>query len=169
MYSSIDNGSVSDVEIKRIAGALGADLRAFLSDDAQPLAGPGAPLHAPLVRLLTTLSPTEQAGLIPLVERHVMDRRRALKGVALLGLRGSGKTTLGTAFAARHAVRYVSITREVEARAGMSLADLFNLGGQDTYRSLEIEVVAEIVRGTDRVVLETSGGATIGWVLKRAG
>lgn len=140
--------------LARVSGALGVDMRAFLTGDGEA----GAALHAPLGRLLATLSPTEQAGLVPLIEQHLADRRRALKGVALLGLRGAGKTTLGTAFAARRGVRFVSITREIEARAGMSLADLFNLGGQDTYRALENDVVAELVRASERVVLETSGG-----------
>ena len=140
--------------LARVAGALGVDMRVFLSGDGEA----AATLHPPLARLLAQLSAAEQTGLVPVIERHIVDHRRALKGIALLGLRGAGKTTLGTAFAERHQIRFVSITREVEARAGMGLADVFNLGGQDTYRALENEVVAELVQGTERVVLETSGG-----------
>ena len=52
----------------------------------------------------------------------------------------------------------MSITREIEARAGLSLADLFNLGGPEGYRALENEVIAELVGRNDRIVLETAGG-----------
>ena len=53
---------------------------------------------------------------------------------------------------------FVSVTREIEARAGMSLADLFNLGGPDAYRAMENDVIGDIVARDGRVVLETAGG-----------
>ena len=158
--SQLEQGeaNVSIGILARVAGALGVDMRVFLSDDGDATDGSAPAIQPPLARLLATLSPTEQAGLVPLIGRLISDRHRALKGIALLGLRGAGKTTIGTAFAVRHRLRFVSVTREVETRAGMSLNDLFNLGGQDTYRTLENDVVAELVRGSERVVLETSGG-----------
>ena len=90
--------------------------------------------------------------------RWIEDRRRASKGVALLGLRGAGKTTLGRLLADRHGLAFVSITREIETRAGMSLADLFNLGGPDAYRASRTTSSPISSRRGDRIVLETAGG-----------
>jgi XRE family aerobic/anaerobic benzoate catabolism transcriptional regulator len=104
------------------------------------------------------MSPAEQAGAVPVLTRYLEERRKRLKGIALLGLRGAGKSTLGRRLAERHGLPFVSITREIEARAGMSLADLFNLGGPDAYRSLENDVVGDLTRRNDRIVLETAGG-----------
>ena len=111
-----------------------------------------------LAELVAAMSDAETSSLTPLIERWLHDHRRNLRGIALLGLRGAGKTTLGSLLAKRHGLPFVSVTREIEARAGMSLADLFNLGGPEGYRSLENEVIAELARRNDHVVLETAGG-----------
>jgi XRE family aerobic/anaerobic benzoate catabolism transcriptional regulator len=100
----------------------------------------------------------EQEGSVAIIERYLHDRRRALKGFALLGLRGAGKTTIGGMLAERHGLPFLSVTREIEARAGMNLNDLFNLGGPDAYRTLENEVVKAVSSRDDRIVLETAGG-----------
>ncbi len=154
--SQLESGeaNVSIGILARVAGALGTDMIAFLRDDDAV----GGALHPPLARLIASLSVVDQAHLVPIVERSIRERRRSFKGIALLGLRGAGKTTIGTAFAARHGLRFVSITREIEARAGMALDELFNLAGQDSYRSLENDVVADLTRSESRLVLETSGG-----------
>lgn len=111
-----------------------------------------------LQHLITSMTAAEAEGAHGLVEPWLAARRRCTKGVALLGLRGAGKTTLGRMLAVRLGVRFVSLTGEIEQRAGMSTADLFNLGGEETYRSLENEVVAELAASAERIVLETAGG-----------
>ena len=150
------NGSLGI--LAKLADALAVDVASFLP----PIRSPGrlAPTSRQdrLVDLLAGLSDAEQIGAVALIERWLEDRRRNLRGVALLGLRGAGKSTLGGLLAERHGLPFVSITREIEARAGMSLADLFNLGGPDGYRALENGVVADLVRRNDHIVLETAGG-----------
>ncbi len=140
--------------LARLADALSLDVASFLPP---PRSTNGAASQAVAARM-AGLSDAEQSTLAPLIERWLSDRRRNIRGLALLGLRGAGKTTLGTLFAERHRLPFVSITREIEARAGMTLADLFNLGGPDGYRALENEVIADLLRRNDHVVLETAGG-----------
>ena len=144
--------------LARLANALSVEVAGFLPAPRNlHVAQPGStPSH--LAALIASLSDAEQTALAPLLERWIGDRRRSLKGLALLGLRGAGKTTLGTLFAERHGLPFVSITREIERRAGMTLADLFNLGGPDGYRALENEVIADLLHRNENVVLETSGG-----------
>lgn len=137
------------IDARREAGAV--------TPAAQLIAAP-VPMHPPLHDLLKTMSLQEQAGAHDVLLRWIEERRRASKGIALIGLRGAGKTTLGRLLAERHGLPFVSITREIETRAGMSLADLFNLGGPDAYRALENDVVADLLRRDEAVVLETAGG-----------
>lgn len=147
----------------KVADALGQDFAALvipgeIDVDARPATIPASSRHAEFRALLAGMTPAEQDGALPVLARYLEERRKGLKGIALLGLRGAGKSTLGRRLAERHGLPYVSITREIESRAGMSLADLFNLGGPDAYRALENDVVADIIDRDDRIVLETAGG-----------
>ncbi len=159
--NELENGdaNVSVGVLGRVAQALSADLVSLLPSSSGSMHGShGFAMHDALANLLSDMSLREQEGALPLLERYLQDRRRSLKGVALLGLRGAGKSTIGGLFAARHGLPFLSVTREIEARAGMSLNDLFNLGGPDGYRTLENEVVKELSERNDRIVLETAGG-----------
>jgi XRE family transcriptional regulator, aerobic/anaerobic benzoate catabolism transcriptional regulator len=115
-------------------------------------------LNVTLCMLLAGMSSAEQEGAVAVLTRDLEGRRRAAKGIALFGLRGAGKTTIGRLLAQRRGLPFVSITREIEARAGRSLADLFNLGDGQAYRSLENEVAHDLARRKVRMVLETAGG-----------
>jgi XRE family aerobic/anaerobic benzoate catabolism transcriptional regulator len=78
--------------------------------------------------------------------------------VALLGLRGAGKTTIGKRLARRLHVPFVELDRRIEEAAGLSLREIFALHGEDYYRRLERDVLEQIL-GADRpVVLATGGG-----------
>lgn len=144
----------------RVADALAIDFTSLMPTARAGTDGHHLPhaLHGPLADLLSSMSPAEREGAVAPLQRYLTERRRTLKGIALLGLRGAGKSTLGELFARRHGLPFVSVTRGVEARAGMSLNDLFNLGGSDAYRTLENEVVRDLAGRNDRIVLETAGG-----------
>ena len=141
----------------RVAEALGVDFTTFFTTSTRSAHSARA-INQPLKDLLSQMSLAEQAGALPYVERYLNDRRHGLKGIALLGLRGAGKTTIGAMLAERNQLPFVSITREIEARSGMNLADLFNLGGAAAYRALENEVAGDLAQRNERMVLETAGG-----------
>ena len=147
--------NVSIGVLARVARALNLDLPALLTPGD---AAPAAIVPGPIAQLVAAMTAREQEGAVPVLREYIEERRRSLRGVALLGLRGAGKSTIGALFAARHGLAFLGVTREIEARAGMSLADLFNLGGPEAYRALENEVVADLARRDERVVLETAGG-----------
>ncbi len=143
----------------KVADALGQDFASLVApagNDSAQL--PSPPQHSGLTALVAAMSLAEQTGALPVLERYLDERRRRSKGIALLGLRGAGKSTLGRRLAEQHGLPFISITREIEARAGMSLADLFNLGGPDAYRMLENDVIAELTSRDAPIVLETAGG-----------
>jgi XRE family aerobic/anaerobic benzoate catabolism transcriptional regulator len=78
--------------------------------------------------------------------------------IALVGLRGAGKTTLGSALAAALQLPFVELDREIEGDAGISLSEIFSLYGQTGYRRIERRCLDRIVDSNRQVVLAVGGG-----------
>lgn len=77
---------------------------------------------------------------------------------ALLGLRGAGKTTVGSQLARRLRIPFVELDRRVEELAGLSLDELFALHGEAYYRRLEAEALERVLAEARAVVMATGGG-----------
>ncbi len=77
--------------------------------------------------------------------------------VALIGLRGAGKSTLGAALAKHLGVPFVELDHEVEAEAGTSLHEIFLLHGQAGYRRYERRALERTLEKNDRCVIATGG------------
>jgi XRE family transcriptional regulator, aerobic/anaerobic benzoate catabolism transcriptional regulator len=78
--------------------------------------------------------------------------------IALLGLRGAGKSTIGRRLARRLRVPFVELDRRVEEAAGLSLDEIFALHGQDYYRRLERDALELLLADDRRAVVATGGG-----------
>jgi XRE family aerobic/anaerobic benzoate catabolism transcriptional regulator len=88
-------------------------------------------------------------------------RRRAAQAppvIALLGLRGAGKSTIGRRLARRLRVPFVELDGRVEEAAGMSLAELFALHGESYYRRLERAALERLLADGRPLVLAAGGG-----------
>ncbi|MCZ7587654.1 MAG: bifunctional shikimate kinase/3-dehydroquinate synthase [Gaiella sp.] len=81
--------------------------------------------------------------------------------LALAGFMGSGKTTAGEAVAARLGRRFVDLDREVEARAGAAIAELFSTRGEAAFRQVEEAVALDVLSGGEPVVVALGGGAVL--------
>jgi XRE family aerobic/anaerobic benzoate catabolism transcriptional regulator len=79
--------------------------------------------------------------------------------VALLGLRGAGKSTIGPKLAERLGLPFVELDRVIEQAAGLSLAELFELHGEAYYRRLERETLGTLLSGGGVVV--ATGGSLV--------
>jgi XRE family transcriptional regulator, aerobic/anaerobic benzoate catabolism transcriptional regulator len=84
-----------------------------------------------------------------------MDGRKV---VALLGLRGAGKSTLGRALAAKLGCSFVELDEEIERKAGLRLAEIFEIHGEAYYRRVEREALLSLLASGQRLVLATGGG-----------
>lgn len=89
---------------------------------------------------------------------HTREARRPSRFVALLGLRGAGKTTIGTAAAARLGVAFVELDAVVERDAGLAAGELFELHGAAYYRRLEREALERTLAEAPDAVIATTGG-----------
>jgi XRE family aerobic/anaerobic benzoate catabolism transcriptional regulator len=78
--------------------------------------------------------------------------------IALLGLRGAGKTTIGRKLAKRRRVPFVELDKKIEQAADLSLGELFTLHGEDYYRRLEREVLQDVLAEARPMILATGGG-----------
>jgi XRE family transcriptional regulator, aerobic/anaerobic benzoate catabolism transcriptional regulator len=78
--------------------------------------------------------------------------------IALLGLRGAGKTTVGRRLARRLRVPFVELDRRIEQAANLSLAEVFSLYGEDYYRRLERDALQTVIEDRRPMVLATGGG-----------
>jgi XRE family aerobic/anaerobic benzoate catabolism transcriptional regulator len=78
--------------------------------------------------------------------------------VALLGVRGAGKTSIGRRLAKRLKVPFVELDTLVAEQAGLALGEIFSLYGEDYYRRLEREVLRELLVGARPAVIAVGGG-----------
>ncbi len=79
--------------------------------------------------------------------------------LCLIGLMGSGKSTLGKALATRWNVAFVDLDTEIETRAGRSITSIFEQSGESAFRLLERETLDTLLVDPRPLVIATGGGA----------
>jgi shikimate kinase len=84
--------------------------------------------------------------------------QRHEKSIALIGLMGAGKSTVGRRLAKRIGLPFVDADGEIEAAAGLSVAEIFERHGEAHFRDGERRVLARLIEGPPRVIA-TGGGA----------
>jgi XRE family aerobic/anaerobic benzoate catabolism transcriptional regulator len=147
-------GNVSIVLLRRIAAALQVSLA-----DLFVTATEGPVERKAILDFLDRLPPHRIGDVVARLTREfVPEEETRRQRVALIGLRGAGKSTLGAKLAAQKNVPFVELDREIEKETGMPLAELFSLYGQSGFRSIEKRTLERVIREYDHIVLSVGGG-----------
>jgi XRE family transcriptional regulator, aerobic/anaerobic benzoate catabolism transcriptional regulator len=146
-------GNFSIALLRRVARAIDVPVSDLVSDD------PPRPVeHALLVERLRRLDAKELAEASAMLAGRFGDRSGRIDRIALIGLRGAGKSTLGELLARQLGWSFVELSREIEKEAGVKVDEVFDLWGQAAYRRYERRALERIIRTRTRVVLAAGGG-----------
>jgi XRE family transcriptional regulator, aerobic/anaerobic benzoate catabolism transcriptional regulator len=151
-------GNLSVLLLSRIAQALNVSLDALLRTanelDAE---------REELSRLARRLNPAQTRRLLDAARRELGEEGASGEGderhsrIALIGLRGAGKSSLGAALAKKLKAAFVELDREIEVEAKLSLNEVFLLYGQAGYRRLERAALERVLAKHASVVIATGG------------
>jgi XRE family transcriptional regulator, aerobic/anaerobic benzoate catabolism transcriptional regulator len=149
-------GNVSIVLLRRVSNAMGAHL-----EDLIPSAEP-AP-DWPVIRdLLRKATPSQIAHAKDILSGQghgtSVPRPMSFAGIALIGLRGAGKSTLGKMLAKEIGWSFVELNKEIEAQNGLSVAEIIALYGQEGFRRMEQTALGHLLARKELMVLATGGG-----------
>jgi XRE family aerobic/anaerobic benzoate catabolism transcriptional regulator len=146
-------GNVSIVLLRRVSNAMGAHL-----EDLIPVAEP-AP-DWPVIRDLLRKASTSQIARAKdiLASDSASAQRTSFAGIALIGLRGAGKSTLGRTLAKKIGWSFVELNKEIEAQNGLSVAEIIALYGQEGFHRMEQAALANLLARKELMVLATGGG-----------
>lgn len=146
------DGNISIGLLQRVAEALDHSIEWFVSDE-DPWSSDA--LH--VSKLYRNARPETQAKVLDLLSPRAEESARANR-IALIGLRGAGKSTLGALAGRELGVPFVELNREIEDHAGMPLSELMAFYGHEGYRRLEAEALKRIVALHDSLILAVAGG-----------
>lgn len=149
-------GNISVVLLARVAAALGTGPDDLLRSRARQTAE-----EVLISDLLRDLSPDNHKAFLQMLMEHFSVPIESRQRIALVGLRGAGKTSQGRRLAERLLLPFVQLGSEIEQIAGMSTTEIFALSGTAGYRRLEESALMQTLKSYDRCVLETPGSIVV--------
>jgi XRE family aerobic/anaerobic benzoate catabolism transcriptional regulator len=147
-------GNISVLVLRQLANALNLPVDMLLLEGAEP---PLELVHT--VEFLRRLSPDDlkTARQMLLHQFGGVDPAARHRRIALTGLRGAGKSTLGAALAERLEMPFLELDRLIEQASGLTLDLIFDFHGQAGFRELERRCLEDVLRRLPCFVLATGG------------
>lgn len=149
-------GNASIVVLSQVARALDCPLTDLISDEAQ--SSPEKMLIQALLNGKPEADLTRARLMLYEFFGEAGNQAARHRRIALIGLRGAGKSSVGRQLAEELGVPFVELTREIERVAGCSLAEIQSLLGQAAYRRYEKRALEEVVLNFPDAVIATPGG-----------
>jgi len=147
------HGNISIGLLLKVATALQTTLSQLVqvrNDETVELA-----LINEFVRHLTT---DDRQSALRLLYDQFSNVDRKNRRIALIGMRGAGKTTLGRRLAEHHDLPFIQLVAEIEELAGMTVPEILALTGRSGYRRFEEQALLDALANNELCVLETGGG-----------
>lgn len=147
-------GNISVLVLKRLAQALNVAADVLLFE------GPDPPVEfAHAVEFLRRLSVDELKFARQTLLHHFggIDRAARHRRIALIGLRGAGKSTLGISLAERLEMPFLELDHLIEQESGLTLSLIFDFHGQSGFRQLERKLLEDLIKRYPCFVLATGG------------
>ena len=147
-------GNVSIVLLGRIAAALNVSLAELLTPEAHE-----SREKQVIQRFLERLPPARLENIIARLTREFSKEEETRRSrIALIGLRGAGKSTLGAKLARETNTPFIELDREIEKDTGIPLTEIFSLYGQPGYRAIERRTLERVIGEHDRAIFSIGGG-----------
>ena len=148
-------GNPSVIVLRAIAQAMEMHITALL-----PAGGKRNEALARINDLLGRLDASELPSIAQVIEQRIIEGAASERAqrIALVGLRGAGKTTLGEMLAKRLNWPFVEMNRAIEHEYGASVSMLMDMSGVSAFRRYERSALEKVIAEHDKVVIATAGG-----------
>jgi len=147
-------GNISVLVLERLARALNVSVDVLLFEGAEP---PVELVHTVEFLRRLSLDDLKRARQMLLHQFGGVDPAARHRRIALIGLRGAGKSTLGAALAERLEMPFLELDRLIEQESGLTLNLIFDFRGQAGFRQLERRCLEDVLRRYPCFVLATGG------------
>lgn len=147
-------GNVSIVLLRRIAAALHVSLAELFAVETETR-------HEKILiqRFLERLPAHRVEDAMSRLMREFGNEERGRRlRVALVGIRGAGKSTLGSRLSEEMKIPFIELDQEIEKDTGMPLGEIFSLYGQTGYREIEKRLLERVLHEHERGILSVGGG-----------
>jgi len=147
-------GNVSIVLLRRIAAALRVSLAELFAAEAETRH------EKVLIQRFLERLPAHRVedAMFRLLREFGDEEAVRRKRVALIGLRGAGKSTLGLRLGQETNIPFIELDGEIEKDTGMPLGEIFSLYGQTGYRAIERRSLERVLQEQERAILSVGGG-----------
>jgi XRE family aerobic/anaerobic benzoate catabolism transcriptional regulator len=148
------NGNISVLVLRRLAKALNVSVDNLLFEGPEP---PIELVHSFEFLRRLSLDDLKLARQMLLHEFGGIDPAARHRRIALIGLRGAGKSSLGNALAQRLEMPFLELDQLIEHASGLSLSLIFDFHGQSGFRQLERQCLEDVIQNYPRFVMATGG------------
>ena len=148
-------GNPSVIVLKTIAQAMEMHITELL-----PTAGRRSEAMTRINDLMRRLDASELPSIAQLIEQRVSEGAHSQRShrIALVGLRGAGKTTLGRMLAEQLEWPFVEVNKVIEQEYGATVSMLIDMSGVSAFRRYEQSALEKVIAEHDKVVIATAGG-----------